>query len=146
MNHAFEPHELAHLPRAEFAFPGPLRDQLVEAILDGIKTSTTSLKLEYERQGESLPLVGDRSALIDSQDQLVAVLEITSVRVVPLAEVDLAHARDEGEGYESIDQWRAAHENFFHSPELRAALNEPDFTTDETTPVVLERFEVIHRL
>jgi len=84
--------------------------------------------------------------LIDSQDQLVAVLEITSVRVVPLGEVDLAHARDEGEGYATVAQWRAAHENFFHSLELRAALKGPEFTTDDTTPVVLERFEVTHRL
>jgi uncharacterized protein YhfF len=122
-----------------------LRDQLIEAILAGTKTSTTSLKLEYEHQHVSLPRVGDRSALIDSQGQLVAVLETTSVRVVPLAEVDLAHARDEGEGYETVAQWRAVHESFFHSPELRAALGGPDFTTDDTTPVVLERFEVIHR-
>ncbi|WP_281268302.1 hypothetical protein [Arthrobacter livingstonensis] len=36
------------LPIAEFAFPGPLRDQLVAAILDGFKTSTTGTVLEYE--------------------------------------------------------------------------------------------------
>lgn len=39
---------LASLPKAEFAFPGPLRDQLVAAILDGSKTSTTGLVADYE--------------------------------------------------------------------------------------------------
>lgn len=41
------------LPKAEFAFPGPLRDQLVAAILDGTKTSTTSPEIDCQReQGE----------------------------------------------------------------------------------------------
>ncbi|MFC4496634.1 hypothetical protein ACFPA8_21115 [Streptomyces ovatisporus] len=31
------------LPRAEFAFPGPLRDRLVAAVLDGTRTATASL-------------------------------------------------------------------------------------------------------
>jgi hypothetical protein len=43
------------LPIAEFAFPGPLRDQLVAAILAGEKTTTTGLVAEYEREGEPLP-------------------------------------------------------------------------------------------
>jgi len=51
------------LPRAEFGFPGPLRDRLVAAILDGSKTSTTSLLLGYESSDERLPTVGDRSVL-----------------------------------------------------------------------------------
>ena len=39
------------LPIAEFAFPGPLRDQLVAAILDGTKTTTTGLVADYEHEG-----------------------------------------------------------------------------------------------
>lgn len=42
------------LPIAEFGFPGPLRDKLVAAILAGIKTTTTALAAEYEREGEPL--------------------------------------------------------------------------------------------
>jgi hypothetical protein len=36
------------LPVAEFAFPGPLRDQLVAAILAGAKAATTGLVADYE--------------------------------------------------------------------------------------------------
>ncbi|MGP7998976.1 MAG: hypothetical protein ACLPKI_16910 [Streptosporangiaceae bacterium] len=43
------------LPPAEFAFPGPLRDQLVAAILAGEKTTTTALVADYEHEGEPLP-------------------------------------------------------------------------------------------
>jgi uncharacterized protein YhfF len=49
------------LEPAEFAFPGPLRDKLVTAILAGRKTSTSSLLAEYERELERLPRAGERS-------------------------------------------------------------------------------------
>jgi uncharacterized protein YhfF len=132
------------LPRAEFAFPGPLRDQLVAAILSGAKTSTSSLLAGYERANEPLPEVGQRSVVVDSAERRVAVIELTDVRVVRLADVELQHALDEGEGYESVAQWRAGHETFWHSAELRAELSDPGFTVDDDTLVVIERFRLVH--
>lgn len=132
-----------NLPKAEFAFPGPLRDRLVAAILDGSKTSTTGLGIEYEREGEPLPEAGDCSVVVDSEDRPVGIIEITGVRVVPLAEVDLAHALDEGEGYADVAAWRAGHEQFWHSAGMRAALDDPGFTVDNSTPAVLERFRLV---
>ncbi|GAA3417947.1 ASCH domain-containing protein [Streptosporangium vulgare] len=137
------PVDLASLPKAEFAFPGPLRDRLVAAILDGRKIATTSLAVEYEREGVPLPRRGERSVVVDSADRPVAVVEVTSVRVVPLGEVDAAHAVDEGEGYATVVQWRAAHEAFWHGEEMRSALGDATFAVDDTTSVVLERFRVI---
>ena len=107
--------DLEDLPASEFGFPGPLRDLLVGAILSGAKTSTSSLALGYERENEPLPAVGQRSAVLDSAGRRVAVIEITEVRVVRLADIDLQHALDEGEGYESVEQWRSGHERFWHS-------------------------------
>jgi uncharacterized protein YhfF len=43
------------LPVVEFAFPGPLRDQLVAAILAGDKTTTSGLIADYELAGDPLP-------------------------------------------------------------------------------------------
>ncbi len=138
--------DTAGLPHAEFAFPGPLRDQLVAAVLDGTKTSTTSLRLEYERVGDPLPAVGERSVLVDSQDRPLAVLEVTDVRLAPLAEVDLAHVVDEGEGHRTLAEWRAGHEDFWHGDQMRAELADPGFTVDDTTVAVLERFRLVTRL
>jgi uncharacterized protein YhfF len=136
----------ALLPRAEFAFPGPLRDRLVAAVLDGSKTATTGLLAGYEHEGEPLPCAGARAAVVDSRDRPVAVIEVTDVRVVPLGDVDLAHAVDEGEGCTTLDGWRAVHEEFWHSEEARRALGDPRFTVCDSTPVVLERFRVVARL
>ncbi|WP_046251469.1 ASCH domain-containing protein, partial [Streptomyces sp. MBT28] len=113
------------------------------AILDGSKTSTTGLVVEYEQDGEPLPEVGQRSVVVDSDDRPVAVVEVTEVRVVPLARVDLAHAVDEGEGYTSVAAWRAGHERFWHSAEMRAALGDPGFAVDDETQAVLERFRLV---
>jgi uncharacterized protein YhfF len=137
------PADLASMPRFELAFPGPLRDQLVAAVLDGSKTSTTGLVVDYEHEGEPLPVAGDRFVVIDSDESPVAVIEYTEVRVVPLAQVDLAHAVDEGEGDTSVAGWRANHEQFWHSEQMRAALDDPGFTVDDATLAVLQRFRLI---
>ena len=131
------------LPVAEFAFPGPLRDQLVAAILAGDKTTTTGLVADYEHEGSPLPRPGLRQAVIDSAGNRVAVIETTAVRVLRLADVDLAHAVGEGEGYASVAEWRAGHERFWHSAQMRAAMDDPGFTVDEDTLVVAEEFRLL---
>ncbi|MBQ1010065.1 ASCH domain-containing protein [Micromonospora sp. M51] len=136
--------DLDDLPLAEFAFPGPLRDKLVGAILSGAKTSTTGLLIGYQRANEPLPTVGQLSAVVDSAGRRVAAIELTDVRVIRLADVDLAHALAEGEGDESVAQWRAGHETFWHSAAVRAELGDPDFTVDDDTLVVTERFWLVH--
>ena len=137
---------LSELPVTEFAFPGPLRDRLVDAVLSERKVSTTGLALAYEVEREPLPKPGGRFKVVDSNDHPVAVIEVTSVVVVPLGEVDLAHVVDEGEGYETIHAWRTSHEAFWQSKEMLTLLGDPTFAVEDTTPVVLERFKLVERL
>jgi uncharacterized protein YhfF len=127
----------------EFAFPGPLRDQLVAAILSGAKTTTSGLLIGYEREAEPLPRPGDRWVVIDSAGEPVALVEVVAVRVIRLADVDLGHAVGEGEGFSTVAEWRAAHEAFWHSDELRAELGDPAFTVTDNTQVVAEQFRMI---
>ena len=134
------------LPPAEFAFPGPLRDQLVTAILHGSKTSTTSLLAQYCTGDEPLPVVGERQRVIDSHGCPVAVIETVAVRTARLGDVDLEHARDEGEGFDSVAAWRVAHEKFWQGSEMRHDLDDPAYTTNDDTRVVLERFRVVRVL
>jgi uncharacterized protein YhfF len=135
---------LDDLPRMEFAFPGPLRDRLVTAVLSGEKTATSGLVLAYERENEPLPEVGQLLAVVDSADRRIATIEVTRVRVIRLADVDLQHALDEGEGDESVAEWRAGHEKFWHSAEVRAELGDPHFTVNDDTLVLAQRFRLVH--
>jgi uncharacterized protein YhfF len=137
---------LSKLPVAEFAFPGRLRDVLVAAILTGEKTATTALLVEYERDGDPLPEVGDRAAVVDSTGLPVAVIETTEVRVIRAGDVDLRFAIDEGEGFASVAAWRVAHEEFWHGPEMREILGEPVVRVTDDTLVVAERFELVERV
>jgi uncharacterized protein YhfF len=123
----------------EFAFPGQLRDRLVAAIVSGAKTATSGLVLAYERENQPLPEVGQLLAVVDSADRRIAAIELTQVRVIRLADVDLQHAVDEGEGDESVAEWRAGHEEFWHSPEARAELGDPHFTVNDDTLVLAQR-------
>ena len=128
--------DLDALPVAEFGFPGELRDRLVVAILSGEKTSTSSLLAEYEQDDDPLSEVGMQYAVVDSDGRRVAVIETTEVRVVPLGEVDLAFARDEGESFETVAEWREAHERFWAS-------YLPGLAFDDETLVVAERFRLV---
>jgi uncharacterized protein YhfF len=101
------------LPPFELAYPGPLRDQLVAAVLSGAKTSMSSLLDEYTGEDDPLPVAGQRYVLVDSDVRAVGLVEVTEVRTLPLNEVDLDFAREEGEGYESVAAWRRAHERFW---------------------------------
>jgi uncharacterized protein YhfF len=135
--------EAGRLGVGEFAFPGPLRDQLVAAILAGAKTTTTGLLDDYARDGEPLPRPGDREVVVDSAGAPVAVIEIVTVRVVRVGDIDLAHALGEGEGYASVADWRAGHEAYWHSAEMRAYVGDPAFTVDDDTQAVAIAFRLV---
>ena len=121
---------------SEFGFARtPLRRRLVDLILSGEKTAGAGLVLDYESEGEKIPEAGDRSVLLDYDDNPVAVLETTEVRVVRAADVDEQFARDEGEGFESVADWREAHERFFEA-----------YPFDDDTQVVCERFKLVRTL
>jgi adenosylmethionine-8-amino-7-oxononanoate aminotransferase/uncharacterized protein YhfF len=135
--------EAGRLGVMELGFPGPLRDLLVAAVLDGTKTTTTGLLANYEYEDEPLQRPGDRDVVIDSAGEPVGVIEIAAVRVVRVGDIDLAHAVGEGEGYQTVAEWRAGHEEFWHSPEMRAALDDPAFTVGDDTAAVAIEFRLL---
>ena len=136
------------LPRWGFADPGPLRDELTAAALSGKKTATSSLVVEYEIESEAIPRVGDRSVLVDTHDQPVAIAETTEVRIVRLADVDDAFAIDEGEDYADAAEYRAAHERYWngHIDAIRTGLADPSFALTDDTMIVAERFRIVEVL
>ena len=70
----------------------------------GDKTAPAGLRTDYApHTDEPLPEVGQRFALLDFDDQPVAVVKTTEVRVVAAEDVDLEFARDEGEGFETVE-------------------------------------------
>jgi uncharacterized protein YhfF len=118
------------LPEFGLGYPGTdLRRQLVAAVLSGAKTATAGLAEDGETSA-----VGERYVVEDENGEPRAIIELTEVRVVPASEIDLDFARDEGEGFESVEDWHEAHERFFERPIA------PD------TLIEAIRFRVVERL
>jgi uncharacterized protein YhfF len=130
------PQTSADLPSMQLGYPRTeLRRKLVDAVLRGEKTATASLRADYEpHTDEPLPRVGGRWVLRDFSDEPVAVVATKEVRVLRAGDVDLAFALDEGEGFESVADWRRAHEEFWADQEI-----------GDDTLIVAERFRVVER-
>lgn len=139
---------LNDIPRGYYGEPGPLRDRLVVAVLSGQKTGTSFLyqELALASQEEPLPQVGDLEAVVDSADEPVCITEVISVEVLPLKDITLAHALDEGEGFTSVDDWYEAHRTFWTSDFYRAELGDSYQMPTPETEVVYVRFKVIEKL
>jgi uncharacterized protein YhfF len=99
-------------------------------VLSGAKTSTSGLAESDQPSAKS----GDRFVLEDEKGRRRAIVEVTEIRVVPASEIDLDFARDEGEGFESVEDWRVAHERFFDQP------------IEARTLIEAIRFRVVERL
>jgi uncharacterized protein YhfF len=128
----------------EFGFPGPLRDRLVDAVLFGVKTATSSLLADWERDGEQPPAAGELQTVIDSAGIPVAIIEIIRSDVVALGAVDDRVARAEGDSYQTAAGWRSEHERFWREEVF------PDWAgdvpvLDDSTPVVVEWFRLRER-
>jgi uncharacterized protein YhfF len=126
-----------------FAFSGPERDRLVAAVLRREKTATSSLLAEWLLDDTELPAAGERRDVLDSNDNPVAVIETTAVDVIRLGEVDLALAREEGEGFKSVADWRQAHERFWTDeviPRLPATMAGP---LNDDAKIVVVRFRLV---
>ena len=128
----------------EFGPPGPLRDRLVALIVAGTKTATTSLLADYERENETVPPVGLRERVLDSEGRPVALIRSTAVHVVPLAAVGWDHVQAEGEGHASVRQWRLDHERFWWPKEATDHDAAAPRAAHDDEPVVLQVFELVH--
>lgn len=113
-------------------------DELLELVLDGVKTATASARWDYDAEGEPLPEVGALGIVLDGEERPRALVVTTEVAVVPFDEVDAEHAYLEGEGDRSLEHWREVHRRFF----TEHAAHDRGFADD--MPVVVERFRVLY--
>jgi len=127
-------------PAWSFGDNPALATELVELVLAGTKTATSSLAAEYDDATEPMPKEGDLSILLDGGGAPRALIRTTEVEVVPFGEVDEDFAAAEGEDDRTLASWRAEHEKFWNRTLSDRIQLGPD------TGVVCERFEVLHPL
>lgn len=131
----------AEPPAWSFADTPRLADELLQAVLDGRKTGTSTSMLELTDDGEPVPQPGELSIVLDGGGAPRAVIRTTSVRIAIFDDVDAEFAASEGEDDLSLAAWRDGHERYFRRVLERRGLSVDDVGGLE---VVLERFEVVY--
>ena len=117
-----------------------LADELVEIVLRGEKTATTSLYCLYEIENESLPKVGELGIVIDFDENAKCIIKTNKVSILPFSEVSAEFAYKEGEGDKSLEYWREEHINFFNR-----ILEELNMNFSDDMLVVCVEFEVVYK-
>lgn len=117
-----------------------LANELVELVLDGEKTATTSLHYLYQVENESLPKDGKLGIVTDFEGNAKCIIETKNVNVLPFSKVDAGFVYKEGEGDKSLEYWREEHIKFFNR-----VLEGLDMKFSEDMLVVCEEFEVLYK-
>ena len=122
----------------DFGDSPELSEELIGLILSGKKTATCATVLEYEKEDEPIPKVGEYKLVVDYQRNPVCLIEITDVSIVPFCDVDDSFAYDEGEGDRTHKYWEDGHKQYF-----QRVLPSYGATFSETMPLICQRFTAI---
>jgi uncharacterized protein YhfF len=102
------PYRCRHLRTFAFGDGPELADELLELVMQGVKTATCSTE---DEPNTSSP--GERWVVLDGRGEPRCVIETTEVTYRRFLEVDDAFAFEEGEGDRSLAYWRNAHRTYF---------------------------------
>jgi uncharacterized protein YhfF len=106
------------LERFSFGDSPAMADRLADLVVNG-KKRATCWSIADGQQTE----VGKRMIVVDGKGRPCAVTRTVSLEQRRFCDVDLQFALDEGEGDETLDDWRAGHQAYFErnggfSPEM----------------------------
>lgn len=106
--------------------PGEMRERLTRAAVTGQKTATGALlRQEYLDEHEVVELPGERQVLLGLGDAPVAIVEVTKVETHRFVDVPWEFARDEGEGFTSIEHWRQGHRSYYEQEGITISNDSP---------------------
>jgi uncharacterized protein YhfF len=118
----------------EFGQPGNSRFQLVNFVVNGNKRATAGLLSDYQAEGEPIEHVGERLAVLNNDDSVAAIVEVTEIDVLPFLEVPDRFALAEAEGDLNAEDFRNSHREYWQR-------TVEGFTEDEL--VVTMYFDVV---
>lgn len=119
---------------------GASPDELLDLVLKGEKTGTSSLYKSYERENEPTPKKGDYSVILNSKNEAICIIQNIDVQVIPFSEATEEHAFKEGEGDKSLEYWRRVHIEFFEG-----CLKDRAENFSEDMLIVYEEFKLVYR-
>lgn len=112
-------------------------NELLELVLQGKKTATSSALLAYERDGIPVPKDGDQSIITYFDGKEGCIIETVDVKLIPYNQMTYDIVKLEGED-DCLESWKNNHDKFFKED---ARLTGYEFSEDMI--VVFEVFKVI---
>ncbi len=98
----------------ELGSEGAMRDELNRLVLAGEKVATAGLwEADYVAEGEMVDEVGEHQVLLGSDGAALALVEVTRVETQRFIDVSWEFAAAEGEGFTSVEDWRAGHLDYW---------------------------------
>lgn len=128
------PYEVFH-----FCMTEELANSLLQLVLTGKKTATTSSLPLYEAAGQRQPKLGDLSVVTDWGGTPHCVIETTAVCEMPFREMTFEICKREGED-DTLESWQQGHALFFTEEGEQMGYG---FSPD--MPIIFEDFEIVYR-
>ncbi len=113
---------------------------LANLVLNGVKTTTSTLMQEYEESDLRPPQPGDLSIVLDGTGEPVCIVQTIEVIVMPFNQVEDQFAHDYGEGDRTLEWWR---ENLWDYYVDECASR--GWTADPEMSLLCERFQVVYK-
>ena len=123
-----------------FCFTEDVAAELLELVLSGKKTATTSSLLAFEKANEPVPTVGSFSIITDFHGNPHCVIETTSITTLKFSEMTFELCRLEGED-DNLESWQRNHRKFFTEDG-----KEVGYEFSEDMPVIFEEFKVVYKI
>jgi len=121
-----------------FGNSSKMAKQLAELVISGKKRATASLVLINQIKPEIAPVLRGLSVVTDFEGNPLCVIQTTEIRHLPFMEVDAKFAFDEGEGDQTLEDWRKGHRQYF----TREAA-ESNIEFNEKSLICCERFKLL---
>lgn len=122
-----------------FHYEESVANELLDLVLRGEKTATSSAVPIYEILNEEAPKVGDLSIVTDYAGNPKCIIETVKTTIIPFKEMTFDLCKKEGED-DSLESWRNNHIKFFS-----ADSKSHGYTFNEDMEVLFEEFQVIYK-
>jgi len=116
-----------------------MAEELSELVISRKKKATASLVLINEMKPEIAPIHDGYSVVTDFDSNPLCVIQTTEIRHLPFEKVDAQFAFDEGEGDQTLEDWREGHWRYF----IREA-EESGIEFNEKSLICCERFALLY--
>jgi uncharacterized protein YhfF len=133
------PAYLRYYSAEPFGNTAAMANELAALVESGVKTATSGLLWDYEREGVAPPVPGDFIIVLDSAGKPRCVTETVEMRVIPFNEVDEPFAFDYGEGDRTLAWWREHLWDYYV-----AECAKHGWQPSPDMPVACERFRVVY--